>query len=118
MTKKGKARRIEYTAPTAGEGDAIDLYAKSSWPTRPPPPLKRPRQPPPFRPLQVYAFGPSLGRTPINVRTLLVRYEPLAPGPVGERIAVVDYDSTRNCFYDPVDLDDPLIAMNGGLDPS
>src|SRR5262249_42631423 len=27
-------------------------------------------------------------------------------------------DATRDCFYDPVDLDDPLIAMNGGLEPS
>jgi hypothetical protein len=117
MTGKRQSRRVETSAPTVGEGDAINFGTKV-WPTKPPPPLKRPRHPPSFRPLQVYAFGPGLGRTPINIRTLLVRYEPLAPGPIGERIAVVDYDSTRNCFYDPVDLDDPLIAMNGGLDPS
>ena len=71
-----------------------------------------------FRPLKVYAFGPSLGRARGNIRTMNVRYEKLAPGPVGERIAVVDYDATRDCFYDPVDLDNPLIAVNGGLDPS
>jgi hypothetical protein len=116
--KKGASRRIECTAPTASEGTQLGIDLKSSWPTKPPPCLDRPRHPPTFRPLQVYAFGPSLGRTPMNVRTLQVRYEPLAPGPVGERIAVVDYDSSRDCFYDPVDLDDPLIAMNGGLDPS
>jgi hypothetical protein len=117
---KPESRRIEYTAPTASEASlVIGLECKgSSLPTKPPTRLDRPRNPPTFRPLQVYAFGPSLGHTPINVRTLQVHYEPLDPGPVGERIAVVDYDCSRDCFYDPVDLDDPLIAMNGGLDPS
>jgi hypothetical protein len=66
----------------------------------------------------VYAFGPSRGGDRGNEQTLAVQYEKLAPGPVGARIAVVDYDSSNQCFYDPVDLDDPLIAMNGGLDPS
>jgi hypothetical protein len=42
-------------------------------------------------------------------------YEKLAPGPVGSRIAVVDYDESNKCFYDPVDLDHPLIAVNGGF---
>jgi hypothetical protein len=114
---KGKSRRVEYTAPTAEEGVWDDTNVVG-WPAEPPLRLDRPRRPPTFRPLQVYVFGPSLGRTSINVHTLQVRYERLAPGPVGERIAVVDYDSSRDCFYDPVDLDDPLIAMNGGLDPS
>jgi hypothetical protein len=119
MMKKVKSRRIECAAPTANVTSlVIDFDCNASWPTEPPPRLERPYDPPTFRPLQVYAFGPSLGRTPINVRTLQVHYEPLAPGPVGERIAVVDYDSCRDCFYDPVDLDNPLIAMNGGLDPS
>jgi hypothetical protein len=114
--RKRESRRVESSAPIAGEEKPIK--DTKGWPTKPPPPLKRRRGPPAFRRLQVYAFGPTLGRTPINVRILLVRYEPLAPGPIGKRIAVVDYDSSRNCFYDPVDLDDPLIAMNGGLDPS
>jgi hypothetical protein len=115
--QRRESRRVEWSAPTVGEGNPLG-GVPSRWPTEPPPPLDRPRRAPAFRPLRVYAFGPSLGCTPINVRTLLVPYEPLAPGPVGERIAVVDYDSSRDCFYDPVDLDDPLIAMSSGLDPS
>src|SRR5262249_13296380 len=114
--RKRESRRVESSAPIAGERKPIK--GTRGWPTKPPPPLKRRCSPPAFRRLQVYAFGPNLGLTPSNVRMLLVRYEPLAPGPIGKRIAVVDYDSSRNCFYDPVDLDDPLIAMNGGLDPS
>jgi hypothetical protein len=108
---------IETTSPTAAEGESASADP-NGWPAEPPRASGRKGPAPPFRPLKVYAFGPNLGRTPINVRTINVRYEPLRPGPVGERIAVIDYDSARDCFYDPVDLDDPLIAMNGGLDPS
>jgi hypothetical protein len=114
MTRK---RSIQTTSPTAGAGEA-GAGAPTGWPTEPPPASGRAGPPPPFRPLKVYAFGPNLGRTPINIRTIDVRYEPLRPGPIGERIAVIDYDAARDCFYDPVDLDDPLIAMNGGLEPS
>jgi hypothetical protein len=113
MTRK---RPIETTAPTASTSDAGSVDP-TGWPAEPPRPSRR-GPAPAFRPLKVFTFGPTLGRTPINVRTIDVRYEPLRPGPVGERIAVIDYDSTRDCFYDPVDLDDPLIAMNGGLEPS
>jgi hypothetical protein len=73
---------------------------------------------PPVRPLKIYAFDPMIGldrRTRISVET---RNEPLNEGPLGERISVVDYDSTFDCFYVPVDLDDPAILMQGGIDPS
>ena len=73
---------------------------------------------PPVRPLKIYAFDPMVGldrRTRVSVET---RNEPLQQGPLGERIAVVDYDGTFDCFYVPVDLDDPAILMQGGIDPS
>lgn len=70
------------------------------------------------RPLKVYAFDPSLGRMLGNYLTLNVRYEPLKPGPVGSRFAVVDYDGNAKTYYEPVNLDDPAILMRGGLDPS
>jgi hypothetical protein len=54
-------------------------------------------------------------RTKITVET---RNEPLRPGPSGPRISVVDYDATRGCFYTPVDLDDPAVLMQGGIDHS
>ncbi len=117
MKASGDERRVHTVAPTASSTDGPGLLP-GAWPDVPPAALGDPPPPPVFRPLKVYAFGPSRGRTGGNIRSIAVRYEKLAPGPVGERISVVDYDATRGCFYDPVDLDDPLIAINGGLDPS
>ncbi len=77
---------------------------------------------PPFRKLRAYAFDPSLSLKPdtavINGITYKVGLENLTPGPVGEYIEVVDYDPSCDCFYSPVDLDDPYILAQGGLDPS
>jgi hypothetical protein len=73
---------------------------------------------PPVRPLKIYASDPMVGR---DVRTRIsidTRNEPLRPGPAGSRIVVIDYDSTQDCFYTPVDLDDPAILMQGGIDHS
>jgi hypothetical protein len=113
MAKKPPIRTV---APTAGAGDGVP--DTGPYPDRPPKPLGIAPSPPRLRPLKVYAFGPSRGADRGNMQTLHVPYEKLAPGPVGTRIAIVDYDTTSGCFYDPVDLDDPLLAMNGGLDPS
>jgi hypothetical protein len=42
----------------------------------------------------------------------------LAPGPVGEYLEVVDFDPATNCFYAPVDLNDPYLLATDGLVPS
>ena len=76
------------------------------------------RQRPPFRPLKVYAFDPTRGRTLGNYMTINTRYEPLTYGPIGQYLAVIDYDAGNKCYYKPVDLDDPAVLMGGGLDPS
>ncbi len=73
---------------------------------------------PEVRPLQVYAFDPSVGKFVGNYMTASVRYEKLEPGPVGERFAVIDYDGTAGTYYTPVNLDDPKLLISGGLDPS
>ena len=73
---------------------------------------------PDVRPLQVYAFDPSMGRFVGNYMTASVLYEPLKPGPVGQRFAVVDYDGANKTFYKPVDLDDPRVLIKGGFDPT
>jgi hypothetical protein len=113
-----RGKPVHSTAPIAdGREDLLDAPASGVL-LRPPTPLATRSQPPLFRPLKVYRFGPSRGRSRGNIQTVDVHYEKLAPGPVGERISVVDYDASRKCFYDPVDLDDPHIAINGGLDPS
>jgi hypothetical protein len=73
---------------------------------------------PPYRTLKVFAFDPTKGHSLGNHMKLDVRYEPLKPGPVGKYLAVVDYDGSNKCYYQPVDLDDPAILLRNGLDPS
>src|SRR5262245_7274712 len=89
-------RPVHAAAPTA-TGTANDVERDhDSWPVQPPESTGVPAESPLLRPLRIYAFGPSLGRARGNIRTINVRYEKLKPGPVGERIAVVDYDATRD----------------------
>jgi hypothetical protein len=70
------------------------------------------------RPLKVYAFDPSQGKNLGNYMTASVRHEPLKPGPVGEFLAVIDYDASNDAYYHPVDLDHRDVLIRGGLDPS
>ena len=75
--------------------------------------------PPPARTLKVYAFDPSAGNYVGNVMSVNLRWEDgLLPGPVGRKIAVIDYDGANKCYYPPVDLNDPRVLARGGLDPS
>jgi hypothetical protein len=75
--------------------------------------------PPPVRTLKVYAFDPSAGNYVGNVMSVKVRWEDgLLPGPVGRKIAVIDYDGANKRYYPPVDLNDPRILARAGLDPS
>jgi hypothetical protein len=73
---------------------------------------------PAVRPLKIYAFDPMDGRDSITRISVDTRNEPLRSGPFGPRIAVIDYDGHNRCFYTPVDLDDPAILMQGGMDHS
>lgn len=71
------------------------------------------------RPLKIFAVDPMLGRTFGNRAQIYVANEKeLLSGPIGQRIAVIDYDGYLNKFYQPVDLNDPSILMQGGLEPS
>ena len=73
---------------------------------------------PTVRPLKVYAFDPSAGHFLGNDMTVSVEYEPLEPGPIGKRLAVIDYDGARKTYYDPVNLDDRDILIQDGIDPT
>jgi hypothetical protein len=73
---------------------------------------------PETRPLKCYAFDPSLGKFFGNEMTLEVKYEHLLPGPIGERVAVIDYDGENKRFYKPVDLENPSVLIRSGLSPS
>jgi len=66
------------------------------------------------RPIRCYAFDPSQRRFFGNEMTLHVKYEKLVPGPIGDRIAVIDYDGANKTFYKPVDLDAPDLLMSHG----
>lgn len=71
------------------------------------------------RALKVFAFDPSHGRHLGNHLTVQVPFESeLKPGPIGQRIAVIDYDATNQCYYEPVDLNDPQVLLTQGLDPN
>jgi hypothetical protein len=74
---------------------------------------------PSVRTLKVYALDPSAGNYIGNVMSITVKWEEdLKPGPIGRKIAVVDYDGANKIYYPPVDLNDPRILARGGLDPS
>ncbi|HYU41889.1 MAG TPA: hypothetical protein VEQ84_07040 [Vicinamibacteria bacterium] len=70
------------------------------------------------RPLKIYASDPMAGRTVGNRARVEIDNEPLRPGPQGRRVEVIDYDGEAKRFYPPVDLDDPNVLMQGGLDPT
>lgn len=70
------------------------------------------------RPLKIFATDPLLGRTFGNRARIDVPNEPLRDGPVGSRLEVIDYDGAQKRFYKPVNLDNPAILMQGGLEPS
>jgi hypothetical protein len=74
--------------------------------------------PPVRRPLKIFSTDPMLGRTSGNRISIEIANEPLQPGPVGSRLEVIDYDGGHDRFYPPVNLDDPAILMQGGLDPT
>jgi hypothetical protein len=81
--------------------------------------VQKPIPSPYFRQLRAFAFDPSCNRDYGNYMIIQVPFErPLKPGPVGRYVAVVDYDAANKCYYEPVDLDDPKVLANQGLDLS
>ncbi|MDX8517722.1 S8 family serine peptidase [Mesorhizobium dulcispinae] len=100
-------------------------------PAASPAPIKRkPRPlPPPQRRLRIYALDPSVAKRLDSVSvyqaTLSVPWDdepsavkPLAPGPIGEYLEVVDVDPASDRVYDPVDLNDKVLLAQDGLAPS
>ncbi len=74
--------------------------------------------PPPQRLLRVYAFDPASTTRSDNIFTISIPYEEVAKGPVGQKVAVIDYDATNRCYYEGVDLDAKTSVGQGGLRPS
>lgn len=71
-----------------------------------------------YRPLRVYAFDPTLGRTMGNYMTVNVPFEDVEKGPIGRYLEVIDYDASNDCYYPPVDLNQRNILLGDGLDPN
>ena len=73
---------------------------------------------PAYRRLRGYAFDPSLSvqleTMGVNEIVFRVDWEEITKGPVGEYLEVVDYDPASGCFYEPVDLNDPLALAQDG----
>ncbi|MDV3277386.1 MAG: hypothetical protein LYZ69_02825 [Nitrososphaerales archaeon] len=70
-----------------------------------------------YRPLRVYAFDPTLGRTLGNYMTVNVPFEDLDKGPIGQYLEIIDYDASNDCYYPPVDLNQRSILLEDGLAP-
>lgn len=81
-------------------------------------PRARKASDPPDRILRVYAFDPSRGARLENHLTIRIPYEKLAKGPVGKKVAVIDYDASNRCYYEGVDLDATAVLGQNGLAPS
>src|SRR5262245_44766126 len=86
------------------------------------------------RALRIFAYDPMIGRGGDQRIAIEVPYreikllppeqlDPLQPRGVitafeDDRLIVVDYDGATKRYYSPVNLDDPKIAMQQGLEPS
>src|SRR5436853_7906490 len=80
-------------------------------------------QPPPVRRLRGYALDPSLDSKletrMISQVTFRVPWEDVMDrGPTDEYIEVIDVDPASDRYYEPVNLDDPILLAQDGLQPS
>ena len=73
---------------------------------------------PAVRPLKIFTIDPQFRNRGGNRDSVDVDYEQLGSGPVGGRVAVIDYDGANRQYYEAVNLEDPSILMRGGLDHS
>jgi hypothetical protein len=70
------------------------------------------------RRLKVYTQDPATPRMDIATAEALVPFEPLAPGPDGAVLKVIDHNETTRELYEPIDLDRLGVAAPVGLPPS
>jgi hypothetical protein len=77
------------------------------------------QSPPTRRPLRIFASDPMVGASAPRRITIEINNEPgLWPGPIGDRIQVIDYDGAHDQFYQPVNLNEAAILMQNGLEPT
>jgi hypothetical protein len=71
--------------------------------------------PPARRRLRVFTLDPTRSRLEGATTVLSVPWEPLRPGPSGQRIRVLDWDVATGAKAPAVDLDDPHLLAQDGL---
>ena len=81
-------------------------------------PYERTGDDPLYRPLRIFTRDPAESRLEGSIGLVNVPYEPLAPGPVGRVFEVDNRDGELGLEYPRVDLDDPLLLIRDGRDPS
>ncbi|MDA8019015.1 MAG: S8 family serine peptidase [Thermoanaerobaculia bacterium] len=76
---------------------------------------------PPYRRIRIYAVDPSLSgqvaTADLNEAVLKIRWEEVDKGPIGEYLAIYDFDDTGK-RHAGVDLDDPKLLAQDGWAPS
>lgn len=81
-------------------------------------PYERTPQDPLYRPLRIYTTDPVRSSYEGAVAVVSVPYEPLKPGPVGQRIAVVENGKALGAGECQVDLEQGRIILQQGLPAS
>lgn len=79
-------------------------------------PYERRAGDPVYRPLKIFTLDPSISKLHGAIATLKVPYEKLQPGPRGAIFEVDNFDGYQH--NQRVDLDDPLVIMSSGLEPT
>jgi hypothetical protein len=84
--------------------------------------LTRPyeRQPddPVYRPIRIFVLDPAETRVLGRITTLNVPYEKVTPGPRGALFEVDGLDAVRGELYRQLELNDPIVLIQGGVSPS
>jgi hypothetical protein len=81
-------------------------------------PYERAADDPLYRPLRIFTRDPAESRLEGSIGLVNVPYEPLEPGPVGRVFEVDHRDGELGIEYPRVDLDDRLLLIRDGRDPS
>jgi hypothetical protein len=79
-------------------------------------PYERRAGDPVYRPIKIFTLDPSISKLDGAIAVLKVPYEKLEPGPRGALFEVDNDDGFQR--NQRVDLDDPLVVMNSGIDPT
>lgn len=118
---KPPAEPLQGTPAAAADtwyGYGVRYSVRDELTRAPPPPLRRRRGDPLYRPLRIYALDPSASKLDGAVACINVPYEPLEPGPSGRLFKVDNYDAVQGVRYRAVDLEDHAILLSDGLEPT